>query len=121
MSILNDQDVSRLLDVANAGVNRGEVARARRIYEGILADRPGHIPTLISKAMSHIAVGEYSDADALLRDQVLADHPDDADALAYLGLSAALSDRKDEAREILERVPAGTPAGEMAARIIETL
>ena len=121
MSMLNDQEVSRLLDVANAGVNRGEVARARRVYAGILADRPGHVPTLISLAMSHIAVGEYNDADAILRDKVLADNPDDAGALAYLGLSAALADRKDEAREILERIPAGTTAGEMAARIIETL
>lgn len=121
MSMLNDQDVIRLLDVANAGVNRGEVALARRIYGGILDERPGHAPTLISLAMSHIAVGEYAEADAVLRDRVLADNPEDADALAYLGLSAALSERREEAREILERVPAGTSAGEMAARILETL
>ena len=119
--MLTDKEVVRLLDIANAGVNRGQVALARRVYEGILAERPDHAPTLISLALSHIAVGEYAEADAVLKDRVLAANPADADALAYLGLSAALSDRKDEAREILAQVPLEGAAGEMAARILETL
>ena len=101
--MLTNAEVTRLLDVANAGINKGQIALARTVYEGILAGRPDHAPTLISLALSHIAVSDF----------------DDADALVYLGLSAKLAGRADEAAEILGRVPAGTTAGELAARLLE--
>ena len=107
--MLTNAEVTRLLDVANAGINKGQIALARTVYEGILAGRPDHAPTLISLALSYIAVSDFERADEILRDKVLAANPDDADALVYLGLSA----------EILGRVPAGTTAGELAARLLE--
>ena len=119
--MLTDSEVRRLLDVANAGVQRGVIGPARRVYEGILANRPEHVPTLISLAMSQMAVGEYSDAEATLRDKVLAGHPEDADALAYLGLNAYLAGRVDEARGILLKVPAGTTACTMAQNLLDKI
>ena len=85
--MLTNAEVTRLLDVANAGINKGQIALARTVYEGILAGRPDHAPTLISLALSHIAVSDF--------------------------------ERADEAAEILGRVPAGTTAGELAARLLE--
>lgn len=116
--MLTDSEVKRLLDIANAGVNKGEIAAARRIYEGILAGRPDHVPTLVSSALSRIAAGEYAEAEALLKDRVLADHPDDADALVYLGLSMHLSGRCDEALEVFARIPEGTPAKTLADNLV---
>ena len=79
--MLTNAEVTRLLDVANAGINKGQIALARTVYEGILAGRPNHAPTLISLALSHIAVSDFEHADEILRDKVLAANPDDADAL----------------------------------------
>lgn len=119
--MLTAKEIARLLDVANAGVHKGEVALARQVYAGILEERPDHAPTLISLAMSHLAVGEYDQCDALLKDKVLAVNPDDSDALAYLGLSAFLAGRRDEADEILKRVPAGSTAANMAQKVLESI
>ena len=77
--MLTASEITRLLDVANAGVQRGEVALARKVYQGILAGRPDHVPTLVSLAMSHIAVGQYGEADGILA-KVLEVHPEDPDA-----------------------------------------
>lgn len=115
--MLTASEISRLLDIANAGLHRGEIALARQVYDGILAGHPGHVPTLVSYALSHIAVGEYEKADALLREKVLSDHPDDPDALVYLGLSAFLSERKDEAREYFARIPEGAGARHLADQL----
>ena len=119
--MLTAKEIARLLDVANAGVHKGEIALARQIYAGILEVHPDHAPTLISLAMSHLAVGEYEQCDTLLKEKVLAANPNDYDALAYLGLSAFLAGRREEADEILKQVPAGTTAGTMAEKVLESL
>lgn len=95
--MLTAKEVTRLLDIANAGVNKGQIALARKVYEGILAGRPDHAPTLISLALSHVAVSEYDRAEEILR-RILDVNPEDADALAYLGLAAKLAGRDSEAR-----------------------
>ena len=33
--MLTTQEVARLLDIANAGINKGEITAARKVYEGI--------------------------------------------------------------------------------------
>lgn len=108
------EEVRRLLDIANTGLHQGEVLLARRIYDGILAGRPDHVPTLISLALLHIATGEFEAADELLTKRVLELSPEDPDALVYLGLSAKLSGRPDEARDYFARVPEDGAAGRMA-------
>ncbi len=118
--MLTDAEVKRLLDVANAGVNKGEVALARQIFDGILACRPNHVPTKISRALSFTVVGAYDEARAILGD-VLAEHPDDADALVYLGLTEKCAGNEEAAREALNRVPADGSAGRLAQNLLETL
>lgn len=115
--MLTDKEIARLLDIANAGLNRGEVAAARRVYEGVLAVHPEHVGAKLGMVLSHIAVGEYEKADALLK-ALLERLPEDPDVLVYLGLSAALSGRKDEARDFLARVSEGA---EGARRLAEEL
>ena len=116
--MFTNKDVARLLDIANAGVNKGEIALARTIYAGILAGRPDHAPTLISLALSHIAVGEYDLAEKVLKDDVLAKNPEDADALVYLGLAEKLAGKAEEAAATLARVPEGAPAGALAKSLL---
>ena len=116
--MLTNDDVKRLLDAATAGINKGEIALARTVCDGILAGRPDHAPTLITLALSHIAVGEYEKADAILKDRVLAANPDDQDARVYLGLSAKLSGRTEEAAEILQAVPADAGAYALAQALL---
>ena len=82
--MLTDSQIARLLDIANAGCHKGLVLQARTIYEGVLGVRPGHVPALIGQALSHIVIGEYDQAEKLLRDGVLSEHPDDADAKVKL-------------------------------------
>ncbi len=118
--MLTDAEVKRLLDVANAGVNKGEVALARQIYDGILACRPDHVPTKISRALSYTVVGACDEAKTIL-EGVLAEHPDDADALVYLGLTEKCAGNNDAAREVLSRVPAEGAAGRLAQNLLETL
>lgn len=111
--MLTDSQIARLLDIANAGCHKGMVLEARTIYDGVLAVHPKHVPALIGQALSHIVIGEYEEAEKQLRDSVLSEHPEDADARATLGLCLCLADKKDEAREIL--APLSEEQGEAAA------
>ncbi|MGN1037810.1 MAG: tetratricopeptide repeat protein [Mailhella sp.] len=108
--MLNDSQISRLLDIANAGCHKGLVLEARTIYEGILAVRPGHIPALIGQALSHIVIGEFEQAEEMLRREAICE---DSDAKAMLGLCLCLSEKKDEAREVLQ--PLAEEEGSAAA------
>ena len=104
--MLTDSQIARLLDIANAGCHKGMVLEARTIYDGVLALRPGHVPALIGQALSHVVIGEYDKAETLLRNGVLADHPDHPDARAMLGLCLSLADQQDYARDIHQPLPA---------------
>ena len=90
--MLSDAQISRLLDVANAACHTGNVADARTIYERIL------------------------------KEEVLAVAPDDADALAVLGLCYTLAGRNDEAEAVLLPLAEGEGASaELAAGLLEKL
>jgi len=113
--MLNDTEIQRLLDAALAGLHKGQIALSRQVIDGILQTKPEFIPALIAKALSRIVVGEYAEADTILKEQVLARAPDDPDGLVYLALSAYLDGRKDEAKELFEKVPAGSKAASAMA------
>ena len=98
--MLTDSQIVRLLDIANAGCHKGLIKEARTIYDGVLTLRPDHVPALIGRAISHIVLDDFSNAESQLR-AVLADHPDDPDATGTLGLCLFLSGRKEEARDLL--------------------
>lgn len=120
--MLSDAQISRLLDVANAACHTGNVADARTIYAGVLALRPGLVPALIGKAMSHVVVDDYAEVERILKEEVLAVAPDDADALAVLGLCYTLAGRNDEAEAVLLPLAEGEGASaELAAGLLEKL
>ncbi|WP_294486036.1 tetratricopeptide repeat protein [uncultured Mailhella sp.] len=120
--MLTDSQITRLLDIANAGCHKGLVLQARAIYDGVLAVRPGHVPALIGQALSHIVIGEYDEAEKLLCDGVLSEHPDDADAKAMLGLCLCLADKKEEARAVLSPlVENGGQNAELARSLLENM
>ncbi|MCF0253246.1 MAG: tetratricopeptide repeat protein [Duodenibacillus sp.] len=116
--MLTAEQIKRLLDIANAGVNAGEIVLARQVYEGVLAGSPGHAPALISLALSHIAVGEYDEAEDILQQRVLAANPEDWDALCYLGLSLVARGRKDEGAEALRKIPQDAAAYALAQELL---
>ena len=120
--MLTDSQIVRLLDIANAACHKGLVLSARTIYDGVLAVRPGHVPALIGQALSHIVIGEYASAEDILRSQVLAEHPDAVDAKAMLGLCLCLSDRKDEAKDLLQTLTdSQTESSELARSLLEQI
>ncbi|MDR1111005.1 MAG: tetratricopeptide repeat protein [Deltaproteobacteria bacterium] len=100
--MISNPQFSCLLDVALAASHKGQVADGRTILEGLLAWKPGFLPTLIGLAFNHVVVNEFDRAEAILKDEVLAQNPDDAQAQALLGLTLNLAGRADEASEILD-------------------
>ena len=86
--MLSDAQISRLLDVANAACHTGNVADARVIYEGVLALKPAFAPALVGKALSHVVVDDFDEAERILKEEVLSVRPDDPEGLAVLGLSS---------------------------------
>ena len=107
--MLTNQQITRLLDIGYAACHTGNTAQARTIMEGVLAARPDHVTAKIGLAYSHLTVNEFDKADELLK-EVLAAHPGDPDALAYLGLNCMLAGNKQGAREALEQIPADAAA-----------
>lgn len=118
--MLTNEEVRRLIDIAGTGLHRGEVALARRILTGVLTDRPRHTPAQIALAVTYLAVGDYGTADQALQ-AVLKEHPEDADARAYLGLNQFLSGNKDEARTTLAPLAGDTSAASRLAHDVLSL
>ncbi len=120
--MLSDTQISRLLDVANAACHRGNVLDARTVYAGVLALRPGFAPALMGKALSHIVVDDFDEAERILKDEVLAAMPEDGDAQALLGLCYTLAKRQAEAAALLGPLAAGEgPRAELAGGLLEKL
>lgn len=120
--MLSDAQISRLLDVANAACHGGNVVDARAVYAGVLALRPRFAPALMGKAMSHIVVDDFDEAERILKDEVLAVMPEDEDARTLLGLCYTLAKRGDEAEAVLDPLAAGeSPRAELASGLLEKL
>lgn len=118
--MLEDSQITRLMDIANAGCHKGMVVQARTIFNSVLELRPGHVPARIGMAMSHIVVSEFDKAEEILR--AVIDESGDADASAALGLCLTLADRKDEAREVLDPLAEGEgSAAALAASLLEQM
>lgn len=99
--ILNDKQISRLLDIANTGCQKGYVYDARNIYEAVLAVKPGFAPANIGLAFSYVVTDGFEKAEEILKD-VLAKAPQDEDALVMLGLCYALDKQNEKAFAILK-------------------
>ena len=119
--MLSESQIRRLLDIANAACHKGDVIDARIIYDGVLALKPDHIPARIGMGLSHIVVGEFDEAEALLK-TILEEYHDDGDALGMLGLCYFVAGRKDEAESILTPLAEGEGSmAELASSLLENL
>jgi Flp pilus assembly protein TadD len=111
--MISAAQLARLVDVGLAAAHRGRPAQARTLFQGLLAYNPGHAPSLLGLALTHLVVGDYGPAEAIVRGRVLSRNPADPEALALLGLALAFSGRGEEAAAVLERVPPEGPAGQL--------
>ena len=119
--MLSNEQITRLLDIAGAGCHKGMVLEARAIYDAVLTLREGFAPARIGKAVSHLVVDEFAEAEEQLR-AVLNANPADADATAYLGMTLWLAGRRDEAADVFRPLAEGEgPAAALAAKMLEQL
>ena len=117
--MLTQQQISRLVDIGNAACQSGAVFEARQIFDGLLALNPEHRPAIIGMALSHIVVDDFAVAENLLTDLVLAKDPDNAEALALLGLAWLLGGKLDAGRTALTRIKGQEgPAGQLAKELL---
>jgi cytochrome c-type biogenesis protein CcmH/NrfG len=111
--LIDETQFARLVDVGLVAAHLGKPGEARRIFENLLAAKPGHAPAKIGLAFTHLVCNDFAKAEAILRDEVLAGNPQDAEALALLGLALSFGGKHEEAAQTLERVPAGSPASRL--------
>ncbi|MDR0379889.1 MAG: tetratricopeptide repeat protein [Candidatus Accumulibacter sp.] len=115
--LINDTQLAQLVDVGLAAAHLGRPGEARAIFENLLVYKPGHVPAQIGLAFSHLVCNDFEKAETLLREKVLSQNPQDAEALALLGLALSFDGRIEEAAKALESVPAGSPA----SRLVQAL
>jgi Flp pilus assembly protein TadD len=98
--VLESNDVQMLGEIGFCAVLTGNMLRARTIFEGILAVRPGHPAPRMGLAMSHYMVNEFEQAETILR-SLLDENPDFHLARVHLGLCLILAGRGEEAAPLL--------------------
>jgi hypothetical protein len=101
--VLEAEDLQFLAEVGFCGVSMGNMLQARKIFNGILVERPGHNAPLMGLAMSHYMVDEFEQAETILLDLLKADPAFDL-AKAHLALTYLLAGRQDEAKPLLDEV-----------------
>jgi tetratricopeptide (TPR) repeat protein len=108
---LLDDALARLPDsvplvVARAALDerQGDLPRARARLEAAQARRPGDRDLVYQRAALEERAGDADRAVAIMRDEILADDPDDVMALNFIGYSYANRGvRLDEAERLLAR------------------
>ncbi|MDR3159397.1 MAG: tetratricopeptide repeat protein [Zoogloeaceae bacterium] len=115
-SLIDNTQLSRLVDVGLAAAHLGKPGEARAIFENLLAYRPGHAPARIGLAFTYLVCNDFEKAQTLLS-EALAENPQDGEALALLGLAQSFAGKPEDAARTLERVPAASPA----SRLVQAL
>ncbi|MDR0674489.1 MAG: tetratricopeptide repeat protein [Zoogloeaceae bacterium] len=115
--LIDNTQLARLVDVGLAAAHLGKPGAARAIFENLIAYKPGHAPARIGLAFTYLVCNDFEKAAALLRDEVLAQNPEDGEALALLGLAQSFAGNPEAAAQTLARVPAGSPA----SRLVQAL
>ncbi|MDR2051350.1 MAG: tetratricopeptide repeat protein [Deltaproteobacteria bacterium] len=99
--MLETQDLQELAEMGFCAVSTGNMLKARTIFEGILAERPGHNAPLMGLAMSHYMIDEFDEAEKILRGIIEKD-PDYQLARVHLGLALILAGKREEALPLLQ-------------------
>ena len=119
-AILTFQDVSVLPEIANLACQKGLPSAARTIVDGVLAEKPGFVPALITLAYSHVVVDEFDVALEML-EGILTEHPDDDDARCMEILALMLAGRNDDAKKSMEGFSQDCPQKQLAWALIENI
>ena len=116
--MLTQEQIVRLQDIGFSACHCGLVHEGRLIFDALLSLNPQSGPARLGKALSHLVVDEFSEAEKLLG-EYLAEHPEDTEAEVLLGLCLGFSGRPNEARALLaaKNYPAGTLAHEILDRL----
>ena len=118
--LLEPDNISLLLEIANLACHKGMPSAARDIVDGVLAMQPGFVPAVITLAYSHLVVDDFDTALAVL-EPLLEQHPDDPDARVVQGLALLLSGRKGEAEDAFAHIAAGCPQKLLAVELARAL
>ncbi|MDL2279755.1 tetratricopeptide repeat protein, partial [Desulfovibrio sp. OttesenSCG-928-G11] len=98
---LKSDELQLLAQTGFLAVSTGKMVAGRRIFEGILALRPGNQAARMGLAMSHYMVDECEQAEQILR-ELLAEDDNYHLARAHLGLTLILAGKRDQALPFLE-------------------
>jgi Flp pilus assembly protein TadD len=111
------RDEARLLGkIAFLGMWQGRFVESEAIFNAIRMAEPERIGPLLGLGMLRIHQGDYQKAVDILEKEALAMDPDDAHALAWLGLALFCAGRKEEAELRLRKVLAGNASESSEAR-----
>lgn len=103
-----DASTRRLLaELAYTASMANDVARARRIVDGLAAVDPNGAPTVIGYALADMTARDFEAAIRRLRP--LAD-TGDAHGMVLLGVALKLAGRTSECESLMARVPQDDPA-----------
>jgi predicted Zn-dependent protease len=100
-----DRDAMRLIaEIGFIGVQSGQPAAARAIFESLSVLRPDSTLPHLGLAMADLAADRPQDAARTLRDKGLKQHPADPELMAFLGLALRSAGQDAEARKVLAAV-----------------
>lgn len=102
----------QLTEIAYMACMGNDVARARRILDGLVAAHPGSVETTIGFALADITAGDFNAAINRLRPLSEAG---DVHGTVFLGLGLRLAGRSSECEAVLARLPPGDPAADKLA------
>ncbi len=97
--MLNDQNIARLLDIANTASHVGDANNAKLLCKAILEVKPNFAPAEISLAYNYLSVDEFEKSMQVL-DDVLKKNPQDEEALFLLSFQCFLMGDSSKAREV---------------------
>ena len=97
---LDDPDIINI--VAISSLKTGEFKEALELFNKILENHPGHIATLIHLSQVYQGLSDDEMAENSLK-QVLSVYEDHEDGSFYLAKIYARTNRKEQAKELLEK------------------
>lgn len=83
---------------------KGDTDRSQAIMQGVEAVGVEQTPIKMGVAIAKLYSGQYDQAIAILRDQVLVREPEHMSAKCFLGIALSQTGHKAEARTLLEDV-----------------
>jgi cytochrome c-type biogenesis protein CcmH/NrfG len=119
--LISRDEAGLLGKIAFLGLWQGRFVESQAIFNAVREAHPDRIGPVLGLGMLHIHKGEFARAAAILEKEALALDPDDAHALAWLGLALFRAGRKEDAVSPLKRVLASGSGEEDAKKLAASL